>query len=196
MKAVQLHRDGHGTSAGCGACWVTRIAVCHRQSLTWWSGLQMAKVTSVFAEPPTSMDPILFTLDELLESKGLRQLLTPDEFEWVVEVLGPRFTGVAQEMLAEVTTTRMDLEHSVELWMEGVETAWRRSTCTLSLTDVLRRSMDIDGHDLGPVWNEFKRRCDYTASVRGQSTVVMRSMEKAIVDFVAQSAAVVLGGQA
>lgn len=161
---------------------------CHRKRSIECCDVQMAKITSVFPEQEFCTDPTLVTLAELLESQGLRQQLTPDEFEWAVEKLGPAFDAVSPGIMRKATTHHMDIDHSLELWTEGVTRAWKKTACPRPLRDVVQDSIEIDAFQIRPEFEEFMRRCDYTASVRGQTATQMRAMEEALVDFVAKAA--------
>lgn len=149
----------------------------------------MQKLLKVFSKQKASTDPTLVTLTELMESQGLRQQLTPEEFEWAVGEMGPIFDAVSLDVMRKATTTVMDPDYSLELWMRGVERAWARTACARPLDDVLLASVDIDAFQIRPEFEAFMQRCDYTAGVKGQTATTMRLMEEAIVEFVAEAAA-------
>ena len=129
--------------------------------------------------------PDLVTLEDLLESTGVAKELEADELEWVVETMQPVFNEVAAKTLKEHITTRMDPDHSLQLWIDGVTQGWKQSDRARPLRDVLMTCVDFDKWGIEAEFNEFMRRCNYTASVRGHSPAVIIRMQKALIDFVA-----------
>lgn len=133
-------------------------------------------------------DPGVITIAELMESKGLREQLTPVEFDYAERRLAPIADGVLWEMVTLRTTVEMDKDRSIDIWVEGVTRAWRRNTCSTALEVVLKRSLDMEDGQIRAAFEDFIRRCDYLASMYEQPVDALRRMEESLVNFVAKAA--------
>ena len=151
--------------------------------------LQIQRVTEILERTDRTGGPDLVTLADLLESAGIAKELNADELEWVTTNIEPLFDKEAEKVVRRYTTTSMDTGYSLDLWLRGVEKAWSQSDRTHTLRDVLLTCIDFDKWGIEPEFNEFMRRCDYTASVRGYPPAVMERMQQALIDFVASVAA-------